>query len=161
MRLWRWFWGGGESAEHRTLRARCEALGYALPRSLAETAADWPRVAARKRRVVRWRRPDPEDYAWFGAVVKVFADSLYAVATPDGETWIMGERLFSGFPDPDTYMIVFLDPESRVIAAADLTYLPAAWAMPPDHSVAQPSGPPSATIRPCRRGNGDAPHASP
>lgn len=130
MRWWSWFWSGEEGAEHRALRARCEALGFALPRDLAETVGDVARVAARKRRAARWRRPDADDHARYGAVVEVFADLLHAVATPDGETWLMGERLFSGFPDPETYMVAFLDPGGRVIAAADLTRLPAAWTMP-------------------------------
>ena len=110
-----------------TSRARCEARGFALPRDLIETVGDLARVAARKRRAARWRRPDADEHARYGAVVDVFADALHAVATLDGETWIMGERMFSGFPDPDRFMVAFLDSEGRVIAAADLDPLPSAW----------------------------------
>ena len=130
MRWWHWFLRGDEGLEHRALRARCDALGFALPRDLSETVGDLPRVAARKRRAARWRRPAPEDYARYGAVVEMFADLLHAIATPYGETWLLGERLFSGFPDPDAYMVAFLDAEGRVIAAADLSSLPPAWTMP-------------------------------
>ncbi len=60
----------------------------------------------------------------------MFADALDAVATAEGETWLMGERLWFGFPDPPRFMVVFLDAESRVIAATDLDRLPRGWTIP-------------------------------
>lgn len=130
MGWWRWFWGADEAAEHRALQARAEALGFTLPRTVIETAADLPRTAARKRRAARWRHPEPGELARFGAVVELFTEGLDAIATVHGETWLMGERLWFGFPDPPRYVVVFLDAEARVIAAADLNHLPRGWAMP-------------------------------
>lgn len=97
---------------------------------MAETVGDLARVEDRKRRAARGRTPDPDHHARYGAVVEMFADLLNVVATPAGETWLLGERLFSGFPDPETYTVIFLDAESRVVAAADLTRLPSAWTLP-------------------------------
>ncbi len=130
MGWWRWFWGADETAEHRALRSRGAALGFALPRNLAETVVDRLRIATRERRMVSWRHPDSEERARFGGVVEMFADALDAIATSEGETWLMGERLWFGFPDPPRYMVVFLDAESRVIAATDLDRLPQGWMIP-------------------------------
>lgn len=66
-----------------------------------------------------------------------FADALLAVTTCDGETWILAERLFSGFPAPDTFMVVFLDVAGRVIAAADLACLPSTWTLSPTDPLAR------------------------
>ena len=130
MRLWRWFWGADEALEFRALRARGAAFGVALPRTMMETITDLFRIAARKRRAVWWRHPDPEERARFGPVVELFADALDAIATPADETWLIGERVWCGFPDPPCYLVVFLDAEGRVIAAADLDRLPRGWTMP-------------------------------
>lgn len=121
-----------DRAEYRALRARCEALGFALPRGVIETVGDRAAVAARKRQATCWRHPEPGEQARYEAIVDVFADWLHAVATPDGETWLLGERLFCGFSDPDRYMVVFLGTGNRVIGATEMHYLPRRWAMPPD-----------------------------
>jgi hypothetical protein len=51
-------------------------------------------------------------------------------AEADGETWIIMERLFSGFPDPPAYAVFFLSAEGRVIAATDMELLPGRWRAP-------------------------------
>ena len=90
MRLWRWFWDAEETAEYRALRARGEALGFALPRTIVETVTDLPRAAARKRRAVQWRHPGPAEQERFGPAVELFADALNAIAELDDEIWLMG-----------------------------------------------------------------------
>lgn len=139
MSLWRWFWGMDDGAEYHALRARCEALGFALPRSVTETIGDRVAVAARKRRATCWRHPEPGEQIRYEAIVDVFADGLHAVATPDGETWLLGERLFCGFPNPDQYMVVFLGTGNRVIGATEMSRLPRRWTVPVEFTDATKS----------------------
>ncbi len=81
---------------------------------------------------VTWRRPTPAEAARIEAdpVMSRFGDTTVAVATVNGQNWVIGERDWWGWPDPPRY--VFFALRSTVIEIArDLHVIPRAWIMPP------------------------------
>lgn len=78
--------------------------------------------------------PDAEEHARYDVILDLFADFFVAIATPDGETWLLGEQMFAGFPDPPRYVIFFLGRSGTVIATAERNTLPRGWAQLATHT---------------------------
>ncbi len=81
-----------------------------------------------RRRVIQWRL----DAEAFERAVTVlprlgdFGDRTYATAQVSGQTWIVRERFFHGWPDPPRFAFFSLE-DNRLWAAADFADWPVAW----------------------------------
>lgn len=79
-----------------------------------------------------WRLPTATEQAAFAAHRRLskVADSLIAVADVGGESWILMDRIWAGFPDPPAYAFFAYCADGSTICEADLDDLPRTWRLP-------------------------------
>lgn len=97
--------------------------------SLAQDLIWSLRFRRRRRRSVEFRRPCwPAFTRWsYDPRFERHTDGIDWLTRSGEEFWLVGERLWHGWPDPPQWAFWALDAEQRLIAAADFDLWPPAW----------------------------------
>ena len=85
-----------------------------------------------KKQQTVWRRPTSDEEQFYDQhpLFGRFADDTCAIAQIGDETWIVRERIWHGWPDPERYaFFAFAGDEIR--CAADFDYWPRVWTTVP------------------------------
>jgi len=79
-----------------------------------------------------WRLPTATEQAAFKAHrhLSGLADALIAAADVDGESWILLERDWAGYPDPPRFAFLAYRPDGSTICEADLDDPSPLWRLP-------------------------------
>ncbi len=94
------------------------------------------RFAARFRKFSKrstvWRRPTEQEERYYDQhhVWSRFGNETYAITEIEGETWIVRERIWHGWPDPERYIFLALAGDD-VRCATDFDHWPQAWTLLP------------------------------
>ncbi len=99
-----------------------------LGQSLAEEWRWWRRFRRARRSPLRWRAPSVEENRkiLMHPTMKRFADTAVALAEGNGRQWIVLERDWHGWPDPERYVLFVLENE-EVWLARTFARWPGAW----------------------------------
>lgn len=103
-----------------------------LGQNLAEELRWWRRFRRARRSPLSWRAPGVEENREIltHPTMKRFADAAVALAEWEGRRWIVLERDWHGWPDPERYVLFVLENE-EVWLAWDFAQWPDAWGEPP------------------------------
>lgn len=106
---------------------RCE-------RSMLQDFIDLFRFRARRRAAARFAPVCmPARWRWsYDARFEAYSDGIEWVGRPSappfaGEFWLVGDRLFHGWPDPPEFAFWALGGDGRLRCAAEFDWWPAAW----------------------------------
>ena len=91
-----------------------------------------PEAEKRLARAVTWRLPTNAERDAFSTHRRLsqVADALIAAADVDGESWILCERDWSGFPDPPPFAFFAYQSDGTTICEADLEDPSSEWLLP-------------------------------
>ena len=79
-----------------------------------------------------WRLPSKRELRAFKEHHRLrdMADDLIAAADIHDESWILLERMWSGFPDPPPFVFIAFRSNGSQVCAADLDGLSPSWRLP-------------------------------